>query len=166
VAAEAVDRVVALGAKQPVEAAGARHQLLHVEGLGQVVVGAGVDPFDPFGPGAARGQDQHRHAASLRPPALQHREPVHAWQPEVEHHQVIVLGVAEKPGLLAVAGGLDVETGGGERCGQVGAYPGVVLDGERAHQSPSSCPTETIRPVAASTMASISRPSGVTSSNS
>ena len=42
----------------------AREQLLHRERLGEVVVGPGVDALDPFRPGAARGEDQHREIAA------------------------------------------------------------------------------------------------------
>ena len=34
--------------------ADASDQLLHAEGLGEIIVGAGIDALDPFRPGAAR----------------------------------------------------------------------------------------------------------------
>ena len=74
-----------------------------LERLGQIIVGAGVDAVDALGPAAARGQDQHRHAAAVGAPALEHRQAVHLRQAEIEDDGAIIFGVAAKPGLLAVA---------------------------------------------------------------
>ena len=95
-----------------------------------------------------------------RAPALQHGEPVQPRQPEVEHHQVVVLGVAEEPGLLAVAGQLHGEAGGLPAPPEVARDPRIVLHRQGAHQSSSTSPRPTrIRPVTASTLASSMRPS-------
>jgi hypothetical protein len=84
-----------------------------------VVVRAGVDAVDALRPASARGQDQHRRAAVVRAPALEHGQPVHSRQAEVEDDRAIVLGVAAEPGFLAVAHDLDDVAGGLERARDV-----------------------------------------------
>jgi len=56
---------------------------------------------------AERRQDQHRHGASVRAPALEHRQAVHVGQAEIEDDGAVVLGITAEPGFLAVADGLD-----------------------------------------------------------
>ena len=51
-------------------------QLLEREGLGQVVVGAQVEPLDPVAQRVARREDQHRHPRLAPPHAAQHLQPV------------------------------------------------------------------------------------------
>ena len=85
----------------------ARQQLFGVEGLGQVVVGAGVEAGDLLAPGAAGGEDQHRSGHALLAPALEHRDAVDLGQAEVEHDGVVGLGLAQEMGLLAVSGVVD-----------------------------------------------------------
>ena len=79
-----------------------RQQLLHFEGLRQVVVGAGVDALDALRPDAPGGQDENRKPAPVGPPALQHRQAVELGQAEIENRGVVGLGVAREPGLFAV----------------------------------------------------------------
>ena len=85
----------------------ARQHFLHVEGLGDIIVGAGVKALHLVAPAVARGEDQHRH---LRPALRQSsstRDAVHLRQADVEHDGVIGLGLAEEPALLAVEGAID-----------------------------------------------------------
>ena len=110
-----------------------RQQLLHPERFWQIVVGAGVDAVDPLGPAAARGEDQHRDAAIIGAPALQHRQPVHAGQAEIENDRGVVLGVAAKPRLLAVADDLDDVAGGFQPAGQIRGDPPIVFDHQHPH---------------------------------
>src|SRR5690606_10915194 len=53
----------------PNQGAQARKELLHVEGLREVVVGAGVDALHLLVPGIARRQDEHGHGAAVAAPA-------------------------------------------------------------------------------------------------
>jgi len=69
--------------------AGARQQLVQVEGLHQVVVRADVEAGDAVGHRVARGDDQHRHVAARAAHRLQHLEAVLARQPEVEQREVV-----------------------------------------------------------------------------
>ena len=81
-----------------------RQHLLDVEGLGDIVVGAGVDARHLVAPAVARGQDQHRHLAPVAAPVLEHADAVHLRQADIEHDGVVGLGVAEEMALLAVEG--------------------------------------------------------------
>ena len=60
-----------------------RQELARLEGLGQVVVGARVDPLDPLGPGPARRQHQDRKTPAGCAPAFQHRQAVELGQAKV-----------------------------------------------------------------------------------
>ncbi|MNI31423.1 hypothetical protein D3C73_853080 [compost metagenome] len=83
---------LAMGAAQ--QRLDAQKQLFGMEWLGQVVVGAGLEAFDAFGPGVSGRQDQHRRGQPRRAPLRQHLKPRHAGQTEVEDDQVVRLGAA------------------------------------------------------------------------
>ena len=53
-------------------------------------------------PAAARGQDNHRHGQPGLPPSSQDREAVDARQTEVENDRVILFGLTEEIGPLAI----------------------------------------------------------------
>jgi len=63
----------------------ARFQLVQVEGLGQVIVGAGVQPDDAIAHRAAGGQDQHGRGDVFAPGLLQDLQAVEPGQGQVEH---------------------------------------------------------------------------------
>ena len=67
--------------------ADAREELLDVERLGHVVVGAGVERGDLVGLAVARGQHHDRNVAERAHPA-QHLDAVDVGEPEVEQHDV------------------------------------------------------------------------------
>ena len=149
---------VAGGAAQ--QRAHARQHLLEVEGLGDVVVGAGVEALHLVAPAVARGEHQHRHGAPGAPPGFQHRDAVHLRQADVEDHRVIGLGLAEVMALLAVEGAIDDIAGVGQRGGELAVEVGVVLDDEEAQRldSPLSGLATDSSPLAASTVACITLP--------
>jgi hypothetical protein len=64
-----------------------RHQFLHAERLGHVVVGAGIERGDFLAFVGAHGQHDHRHLRPLAQ-ARQHLMAVEVGQAEVEDHQV------------------------------------------------------------------------------
>ena len=80
----------------------AGQQLLHVEGLGEIVVGAGVHAGDLVAPAVAGGEDDDRHLAVGAAPLLEDGDAVHLRQADVEDDDVVRLGVAEEIALLAV----------------------------------------------------------------
>src|SRR5271154_5893410 len=85
----------------------ARQHLLHMKGLGDIIVGAGVDALDLVAPPVAGGQNQDRHRTAGLAPGLQDRDPVALGQADVEHDRIIGLGVAAKPALLAGESAVD-----------------------------------------------------------
>ena len=64
-------------------------QLLERERLGQVVVGAELQPLDPVGDGAARGQHEHPGQRPRGDQVGADLVAVHAGQVAVEHHHVV-----------------------------------------------------------------------------
>ena len=98
-----------LAARRPAaqQRAQPRQQLLALERLDQVVVGAGVEPLDPRLDRVARGQHEDRDVVGA-PQRLGHLDPVEPRQPEVEDHQVGQEGVGEVERADPVAGDLDV----------------------------------------------------------
>jgi hypothetical protein len=115
------------------QGAQAGQQFLGVEGLGQVVVGPGVEAGDLVAPGAARGQDQHRRGDIAPPPALQHRDAVHLGQAEVEDHRIIGFGLAQELGFLAVGRMVDGVAGVAQGQLQLARQVGIVLDEQDTH---------------------------------
>lgn len=83
-------RLRAIGAAAQ-QRADAGLELVNVEGLDQIVVRARIQPRDAVAGGVARGEDQHRHRVGGGAQALQHLQPVHARQAEVEHGEREVL---------------------------------------------------------------------------
>ena len=78
-------------------------QLVELEGLDEVVVGAGVQPGDAVLHAVARGEDEHRHRAPLAAPLAQPAHAVAAGQAEAE---VLIQRGADEMG--------EVEAGEGE----------------------------------------------------
>jgi hypothetical protein len=78
---------VATGAAD--QRAQAGEQFFHVEGLAQIVVGAGVDAGHLLVPAIARRQDQHRHGAAGGPPLPEHGEAIDLRQTEVENDGIV-----------------------------------------------------------------------------
>ena len=116
--------------------ADAGQQLLHVEGLGDVVVGAGVHAGDLVAPAVARGEDDDRHVALGAAPLLEHADAVHLGQADVEDDDVVGLGLAEEVAFLAVEGGIDGVAGVGQRRDELAIEIAIILDDQNA-QVPS-----------------------------
>ena len=98
----------------------ARQQLLHVERLGEIVVGAGVHAGDLVAPPVARREDDDRHVAAGAPPLLENRDAVQLRQADVENDDIVGLGVAEEVAFLAVEGGIDGIAGARQRRRRAG----------------------------------------------
>ena len=113
--------------------ADARQQLLHMEGLGHVVVGAGVHAGDLVAPAVAGGEDDHGHVALGATPLLEHADAVHLRQAGVEDDDVVGLGLAEEEALLAVEGGVDRIARIGQGRDQLAIEISIVLDHQYAH---------------------------------
>src|SRR5215207_5196961 len=83
-------------------------QLLALERLDEVVVGADVEAFDARVERVARGQHQDRRVVPVLAQPARDVDPVHARKPEVEHQYVGQEGVNLVEGGDAVAGELDL----------------------------------------------------------
>ncbi len=130
----AIEFALGVAGRAAQQRADARKHLLEMEGLGDVVVGAGVEALDLVAPTIARGEDQHRHGAAGAAPRLQHRNAVHLGQADIEDHRVVGLALAEEMPLLAVEGAVDDVAGVGQRRRQLPVEIGIVLDDEEPHQ--------------------------------
>ena len=125
----------------------ARQQFLHVERLGEIIVGAGVHAGDLVAPAVARGEDDHRHLAFGPAPLLEDRDAVHLRQPDIEDDDVVGLGFAEEVAFLAVERLVDGIAGVGQRRHQLAIEIGIILDDERAQRPPLPIATRPAMPV-------------------
>ena len=117
----------------------ARQHLFHVEGLGHVVVGAGVHAGHLVAPALARREDQHRHLALVAPPLLEHAQAVFLGETEIEYDGVVGLGIAEKMPLLAVERGVDGVARIAQRGDELPVQVGIVLDDEKSQTANPPC---------------------------
>jgi hypothetical protein len=78
-------------------------QLLALERLDQVVVGAGVKALHPVLNAVTGGQHEDRHVALVAQP-VGHFDAVDAGQAQVEHHQIGLEKPRFRQGFLAVSG--------------------------------------------------------------
>ena len=122
-----------LPAGPPDECPETRQDLFHPKGLRDIVVSAPVDPLHLLVPAAPRRQEQHGHRQALLAPSPQHREPIHLWQAEVQHHSVVALRPPKEVGALAVGGAVDGIPGLAEGGGQLPRQSCFILDYEHPH---------------------------------
>ena len=85
-----------------------REELVDVEGLGQVVLGAGVETGDAVSRVGLGREHQDRHRDPVAAQAAQEVEPLHGGEPAVEDRHVVGAGQREVQAAVAVGGGLDV----------------------------------------------------------
>src|SRR5215831_2161548 len=143
----AIELALGVTGRAAQECADARQNLLEMEGLGDVVVGAGVEALDLVAPAVAGGEDKDRHGPAGAPPRLQHRDAVHLGQADVEDHRIIGLAFAEKVALLAVEGTIDHVARIDERGRELAIEIGIVLDHEETQDqcSPLLLPPTPVR---------------------
>ena len=121
------------------QGADAGQDFLHVEGLGDVVVGAGVEARHLVAPAIAGGKDEDRHLAPGAPPFLENADAIHDGKADVEDDGIVRLGVAEKVAFLAVLGRVDRIAGVGECGHQLPVQVRVILNHQQSHAEPLSC---------------------------
>jgi len=129
-----------------------------VEGLDQVVVGAGVQAGDAIAGGVARGQHQHRHRVAGSAQALQYLQAVHARQAEVEHGEAEVLVGERVQRARAVLHPVHGVALGLERDADTLAERGVVLDKQDAHSGYSLIDRSALRDFSAQSAVSSAGP--------
>lgn len=86
-------------------------QLVHAEGLGDVVVGTRVQRLDLLVGGVPGGEHDDRHPGPAAQP-LDHVDAVEVGQAQVEHHDVGVAGGGELEGGGTVVGRVDLVLAG------------------------------------------------------
>ena len=123
----------------PQQGAQPGQQLLEVEGLGEIVVGAGIEALDTVVNGAARGQheDGSAKARAAKFPAdgvaVLHR------QHDVEDHDIVLVDGGLVQRLFAVAGDIDGVGLFAEAFGDKPGDPGFVFNQQDPHaEQPSS----------------------------
>jgi hypothetical protein len=80
----------------------AGQQLVEAEGLGQVVVGAGVEPAHHVLGGVTRGEHEDRRGPALAAQLGGHLEAVLLGEHDIEQDDVVVVHVGQHRGLVAV----------------------------------------------------------------
>ena len=132
------------------ERADARGELIQVEGLDEVVVGARVESGDAVGHRVARRQDQHRDRQSPLALAAQERESVTARQPQVQQQQLEGLAAEDRLGGARLVHPVDGEALALQSRAQRLADHRVVLYQEQSHgvQSMMNRGTRRLREIA------------------
>src|SRR3954464_7379559 len=136
--AAAIELALGVAGRTTQQGADAREDLLEMERLRDIVVGAGVEALDLVAPAIACGQDENRHGPAGPTPGLEHRDAVHLGQADIEDDRVIGLAFAEKVPLLTVKGAVDHVARVGQRGRELPVKVGIILDDEEA-QSQYSC---------------------------
>ncbi len=111
-----------------------RHQLRHLERLGEVVVGTGIEPLNLLVQLAAGGQYQHRGIDPLAAPLLQHAQAIATRQAEIQDDGVIRFGLAEKAGLVAIVAKVGHETGQTQLFGQLARQGLLIFNYQNSHK--------------------------------
>ncbi len=104
-----------------------------MEGLDQVIVGAGLQAFDLVLPARARGQDQDREFLALGAQVADQVHARHLRQAEVDHGDVERQFAAVVQAFLAIAGGIDREPFALQPGGQCFAQRGFIFDQQNTH---------------------------------
>ncbi len=107
-------------------------QLLGAKGLGEVVVGAGIETGDAIDLGRAGSQHDHRHLA-LASHQSQELESVEARHHHVEQHQIVLAGQRPAQSAAAVVHGFQTDVSPGEELLQELAQLDVVVDHQDRH---------------------------------
>ena len=122
---------VALGAADHGVDAG--DQLVLVEGLGHVVVGAEAEALDLVLDAGEAGEDEDRRVDLGDAERLQHFIARHVGQVQVEQDDVVVIELAEIDAFFAEIGRVDVETFRLEHQLDALGRRGIVLDQQYPH---------------------------------
>ncbi|MNH06669.1 hypothetical protein D3C79_660450 [compost metagenome] len=106
------------------------HQLVRVERLAQVIVGAQLQALDTAELVALGGEHDDRDLVVLLAQALARRQAILAGQHQVEHHQVEHLTLQQAVHLLGVGHRTGTVALAGEETFQQAAKPRIVVDDE------------------------------------
>ena len=84
-----------------------RQQLGQIERLGQIIVGAGIQPGNLVGARIAGGQDQHRQTIAALAQFLQHGDPVPFGESKIENTGLIGMIEQGQPRRFAITDPID-----------------------------------------------------------
>ena len=116
-----------------------RLQLVNVERLDEVVVGARVEAVDPIRDGVAGRQHEHRDPVALATQQATHLKAVDVRQPDVKHDRVGdgARDLAERAG--PAVGEPDLVAGELKRTAEHVAQRPVIVDNEKSHAVIVAC---------------------------
>src|SRR5258706_5110112 len=129
----ALDLALGMSSRPAHLSADACQQFLHMERLGDIIVGARIHAGDLVAPPVAGGEDDHRHLALGTPPLLEDANTVHLRQPQVEDYDIVGLGIAEMIALLTVPCRVDGITGPGQSLDELTIEIGIIFNNKGAH---------------------------------
>lgn len=112
----------------------ARGDLVEVEWLAQIVVGARIQPGNPVGDLVARRQQQDRRGIAPFAQGLEHVEAGPVRQHQVEDQRVELMVPEHGIGLLAAFHGIGVEAADAKPHFQAVAQDRIVLDNQHTHR--------------------------------
>ena len=115
----------------PQRRADARHEFRDAERLRQVIVGAGIERGDLVALLPARGDDDDRHGAP-RAQSVDHFEPVHVRQAEVQQHDIRPATRGQRQAFLPGRGLVERVAVAAERRPQEADDRRLVLDDQNA----------------------------------
>jgi len=110
------------------------HQFLDAEGLGEIVVGAGLEAIHLVGPAVARCQNENRQLPAIGAPGAQHLRAGDFRQAEIEDGGIVEFGVAQMLAILAVGGDIDGEILVAQRAGDFTRQQSIVFDQQYLHR--------------------------------
>ena len=115
------------------ERAESGQQFAEVEWLGEIVVGAGIEPSDPVLNGVERREHQNRHPIAAGTDGAADIDTAHAGQQHIEDHGVIRTGFRECEGVRTGRGLLHLVGGFPQSPDDGGAERTVVFGEKQAH---------------------------------
>ena len=108
-------------------------ELVLVEGLGHIVVGAEAQAAHLVLDAGEAGENQDRRVDLADAQRLQNLIARHVGQIEIEQDDVVIVELAEIDAFFAEIGGVDVETFGLEHQLDALGRRGIVLDQQNSH---------------------------------
>ena len=108
-------------------------QLVLIERLGHVIVGAKAETAHLGVDIGGAGKDENGRVDPRHPELLQHVEAVHVGKAKVEHDDVVIIELAQIYAFLAEVGRIDVEAFGLEHQLDALRRGAIVLDQQNSH---------------------------------
>ena len=117
------------------------HHLIHGKRFRQIIVRAGIQPFDPAFDIPPRCQDQYPGGALRLPHAAHHGKAIQRWQPQIKHHQVGCAGLDGMQGLQPIMNHrCRVPCADEGRC-NVASQIRLIFDNNNVHNSIPAAPS-------------------------